>query len=645
MKARPGDTQPLSRRRRALFTAGLALLPILILAGLEAGLRVFGYGGNLSLFVPTPDAASPYYGVNRDVGRRYFRLTSFNPSPRKDLFLREKPANGFRVFVLGESSAAGFPYGNNVTFPRILNRRLADAFPEKRVEVVNTAMTAVTSYTLLDFMDEILAQKPDALVVYAGHNEFYGALGAASMESLGRNGNVVRAWLKLRRFRTFVLVRDAVGLVQRAAASGRRSDRSGGGDAMETEMSRIADDRPIRLGSPVYESAKRNFRRNLGDILRRASDAGVAVFIGDLASNVRDQAPFISEPSGSLPAAGDVFREARGIERSGRFDAARAAYLRAKDLDGLRFRAAEEFNEVIREEAARAGATLVEVKAAFESASPNGLIGNSLMHEHLHPKIDGYFLMADAFFNAMLDKGVPADRAGLAVRPSSWYRTHWGFTALDSASAALIVHHLRGGWPFRKTGRNTILEDFRPASKADSIALDILRTGSSTLEQGHIALGDAFVKAGKIEEAFREYEALVYTVPNLDLFYEPGLKILLDSGQYERGLAFMEQGLAFNGSAFMWKWAGQLRLALGNTAGGISACEKALALSPGDGQLVYNLSRAYYNASRIGDGDRMTARFRALGPDPALVAELDAMRKAAVQAGKDFGSRSPSILY
>ncbi len=286
MKARPADAEPLSRGRRALFTAGLVLLPILILAGLEAGLRIFRYGGNLSLFVSAPDAASPYYGVNRDVGRRYFRLTSFNPSPRKDLFLKQKPANGFRVFVLGESSAAGFPYGNNVTFPRILNRRLADAFPEKRVEVVNTAMTAITSYTLLDFMDEILEQQPDALVVYAGHNEFYGALGAASMESLGRNGNVVRAWLKLRRFRTFLLVRDAAGLIRKAAASGRPSGRSGGGDAMETEMSRIADDQPIPLGSPVYESAKKQFRRNLGDILSKAKAADVPVFIGDLASNV-----------------------------------------------------------------------------------------------------------------------------------------------------------------------------------------------------------------------------------------------------------------------------------------------------------------------------------------------------------------------
>jgi tetratricopeptide (TPR) repeat protein len=633
MKSGPVPVQSVSPVRKTLFHAALFLIPVLVLTGLEAGLRIFGYGGEPALFVSTPDEGSPYYGINRDAGRRYFSLTSFNPSPRKDLFLKKKPAGGFRVFVLGESTAAGFPYGNNVTFPRILNRRLSDAFPGRRVEIVNMGMTAITSYALLDFMDEILEQKPDALLVYAGHNEFYGALGAASMESLGRTGWIVRGYLKLRRLKTFVLVRDAVGLFQKAALRSRRPAKTGGGDAMETEMSKIADDRPILLGSPVYESAKKQFRRNLAAILGKAKAAGVPVFIGDLVSNVRDQAPFVSAASAALPAAGDVFRRARDLESGGRFDEARAAYLRAKDLDGLRFRAAEEFNDVIRAVAAETGATVVPVKSVFEAASPGGLVGRGLMHEHLHPNIDGYFLMAGAFFDGMKAKGIPpADRESPPQRPSAWYRAHWGYTALDSASAALIVLHLRGGWPFRTAGPNTALDRFRPASKADSIALDMLRTGASTLEQGHIALGDAYLRAGRAEAAFREYEALVYTVPNLDLFYEPALKILLDSGQYGRGLAFMEEGARFNDSAFMWKWIGQLRLALGDVRGGISACEKALDLSPGDGQLLYNLSRAYYRSSRPADGDRAAARLRALGAAPALLAELEAARKAAAKS-------------
>ena len=79
-----------------------------------------------------------------------------------NLFLKEKPANGYRIFVLGGSTTAGFPYGNNLDFARILNRRLSDQFPEKKIEIINCAMTAVNTYTVLDLMDEILEQQPDA---------------------------------------------------------------------------------------------------------------------------------------------------------------------------------------------------------------------------------------------------------------------------------------------------------------------------------------------------------------------------------------------------------------------------------------------------------------------------------------------------
>jgi hypothetical protein len=56
---------------------------------------------------------------------------------------------------------------------------------------VNLAMPAINSFSLLDMTPEALAQKPDALIIYCGHNEFYGALGAGSTESLGRWRGVI----------------------------------------------------------------------------------------------------------------------------------------------------------------------------------------------------------------------------------------------------------------------------------------------------------------------------------------------------------------------------------------------------------------------------------------------------------------------
>ena len=55
-----------------------------------------------------------------------------------DLFLKEKPKNGYRIFVMGGSTAAGYPYGENLMFSRILNKSLSVTFPEKKIEVINT---------------------------------------------------------------------------------------------------------------------------------------------------------------------------------------------------------------------------------------------------------------------------------------------------------------------------------------------------------------------------------------------------------------------------------------------------------------------------------------------------------------------------
>jgi len=63
----------------------------------------------------------------------------------------------------------------------LLKHRLSHTFPNKNIEVINTGITAVNSYTLWDLTDDIIEQKPDLVIIYAGHNEYYGALGVGSI--------------------------------------------------------------------------------------------------------------------------------------------------------------------------------------------------------------------------------------------------------------------------------------------------------------------------------------------------------------------------------------------------------------------------------------------------------------------------------
>lgn len=153
-------SQTNSGKRFYLFLALALAIPLLFFVLLEMGLQRAHYGDTQDLFIPLPRniANDTYLTINPFIASRYFPKHGFTPGPPHELFHKQKPVNGYRIFVLGESTTAGWPYPENVMFSRILEQRLADAFPEKYIEVINTGITAVSSYTLLDFVDEMLGK-------------------------------------------------------------------------------------------------------------------------------------------------------------------------------------------------------------------------------------------------------------------------------------------------------------------------------------------------------------------------------------------------------------------------------------------------------------------------------------------------------
>ncbi|MDQ7066284.1 MAG: GDSL-type esterase/lipase family protein [candidate division KSB1 bacterium] len=582
----------LSRKKLLLFRIAMVLLPVLFFLLLEAILRLSNYGGNLSLFIEAPGEYSDYYMCNPNVGRRYFFMQSTIPDPPLELFLKQKPTNGYRIFVLGGSTAAGYPYGNNIMFTRVLQKRLADAFPERYIEVINTAIPAINSYTLLDFMDEILEQQPDMLLIYAGHNEFYGALGVGSNESMGKFRGFVKFYLKLERYKTFLFLRDILAKVTKQTSEwlfgGSPAKPSG------TLMERMVAEQTIPYGSPLYQLGRRQFAGNLEDILRQAKKAGVPVVLSELVSNIRDMKPFVSVAADSLPPAGDVFRQARVAEQAGEYDTARQLYYRAKDLDALRFRATEDFNAVIHELARRYNVPVVPLRRFFEQKSPHGLMGDNLFLEHLHPNVDGYFLMADAFFETlrqhrMISREWKPDR----LRPAAYYRETWGLTELDTIYANLRIRILKGNWPFKpRWQKNMAMANYHPTTLAESLAVKIILNDKYTAEMAHVDLAKRYERLGQYVNAFREYYANLYATPQNISPYIHAANMLIKARQFARALPILYQSLKVEETAFAYKWIGQILLDRGNLDEAIPFLEKALNVIPNDAQLLYNLAGA-----------------------------------------------------
>ncbi len=474
-------------------------IPILFFILLEGGLRIIGFGQDYPLFTPV-EAAPDYLVMNREVAHRYFNQEVRVPTGLHDVFRAERDSTTLRIFVQGGSSAAGYPYYYGGSFSRMLEQRLQQTWPERRVELVNVAMAAVNSYTILDQVDEILDQSPDAVLIYAGHNEFYGALGVGSSQSLGRNRHVVNLYLRLQSWRILQLIRS--GLSQAAQVVSRNPDDS------STLMERMVRRQEIELDSDTYQAGMQQFRGNLRSILGKYQQHDIPVFIGTVASNERTHPPF---QSGLMPSTNPdqwerAYEEAlraesllSSIERmravvaldsmaaqswfalgtlldmQGDYVQARQAYIMAKDLDQLRFRATEEVNQIIREEAADAGATLVDTQGSLRERANENIIGSDLMLEHLHPNLEGYFVFADAFYDAVYESRIGGQR--LNYVPRGIARSEVLFTQVDSIFGELRLQKLLNSWPFQ------------PLDADLDVGLDTMRTSSMAEELAH-ALDD-----------------------------------------------------------------------------------------------------------------------------------------------------------
>ncbi len=396
-------------------------------------------------------------------------------------------------------------------------------------------------------------------------------------------------------------------------------------------MSRIVSKPEIPYGSRRYRQGCRQFESNLEAIIKKARRRGVPVMLGELVSNLKDQPPFISLPGPE--SAADCFQQAQSAEAMEDYQRARQLYEKAKDLDALRFRAPEEFNDVLKRLAQRYNLPLVPLKTIFAENSPNGLIGGTLITEHLHPNIDGYFLMADAFFKEILRKRLIDEAPAQRLKPSTWYRRNWGWTPLDSVYAALTVEHLKCGWPFRPPSEpNRFFFTYRPQSYEEEIVLRILQKGDLTLEQGHLELAAHFESRGEFDKAFREYRALTFIVPYLDLFYQPMIDLLVRQKAYDVALAVLFDALHYQDTAFVYKWIGQILLVTGETRRGLAFMEEAVRRDPNDPQTLYNACRGCYNIGDLSRGDQLLDRLKKLIPNAPEIADLQDLRnrKAAV---------------
>lgn len=517
---------------------------------LEIVLRTIGYGADVSLFQTEVLNGKTYHVMNPGVKSRYFSRVDFSPNTSYDYFQVPKPDSTFRIFCLGGSTTVGFPYGFAGSWSSFLRDRLRHLFPDKRIEVINLGMTATNSFTVLDIANEIVEYEPDLIMVYDGHNEFYGALGIASRELVGPRWMTV-LYLKLIHFKSFQLFRNFFDIVSSSAMKESSDIPSG------TMMEQLARGQYIPYGSDKYWQALDTFKANVNELVELCRDRGIPLFLGAQVSNLRDQPPFVSVDAHSqsppevdiLLGTGKMFLQeqkytdalvsfqkalaldsmradanyyaARCLDTLGKKAAALTHYIKARDYDMLRFRMSSDFNNFLRSldddndtSLTTKRITFVDVERKFKANAPDSLIGSALMWEHLHPTARGYFLMAKEYLWKMHWRKL------IVHTDDEWNRRNnpdderlWNersLTELDERAAQRRIALLTSGWPFH--------EETKPLAEVDrndtlSVIAEQLVRGLTNWEQAHVAAAEHFVRRQEFHKVEREYEAIVNQLP------------------------------------------------------------------------------------------------------------------------------------
>jgi lysophospholipase L1-like esterase len=585
------------------------------------------------MFVPF-DEVQGTLQYNPKLPTRYFKKLSTLPTPILDYFMPEKPTGTLRVVVQGGSTAAGFPYYYGASFARMLEARLAATFPDQTIEFINTGLSGINSYSLLDMAPEIIAIDPDLVVIYAGHNEYYGALGVASSETAGQSPALVNTYLRLQGLATVQALSSGIAAVV--------STPNGPGSS-GTMMERMVREENVPFGGDLYKQGLRQYETNMRALMQEYQRAQIPVMWGTLVSNLRDHAPFISIPAAGNEAEYQAMRQR--VERdlaTGQHEAAKQAleayiaqdegaawphfalatlllptdrtraadhFMRAKEYDALRFRAPEAVNDLIREIAADYAIPVVETAPAFSRLSKTGIIGEESMLEHLHPNVEGYFALSDAFYDAICDfetLGPCANRISRRVARKDFVFA----TRVDERLGERRLQLLLAGWPFKPAGSAPARTDTMQARDyADARAIEVLRKEKSWF----IATNEMAIRHAQEEEwhqALLATFAMTQEFPFMAEPYEWSAQIMLGQKKGGQALPYIEEAYA-RGSTIQADYLKGAALAqMGDMQQAEELLNHVLTARPRDAKTLGLLIQIYEQTDRLEEATQLRQTLR-----------------------------------
>ena len=606
----------------------ITIVPILFLVLLEGVLRIIGFGFPSTFTKKCTVEGGKAYCDNNQFGKLFFPINVAR-EPRSFAILTPKPANTYRIFVLGGSAAEGDPdpsYG----FARILQVMLQNQFPGIRFEVINVAMTAINSHVVYRIAKDIVHHEGDLFIIYMGNNEVVGPFGAGTVFSpLSPNLSLIRGSIWVKSTRIGQLFENLLNRTQGTSSEAK----TWGGMEMFLQNQ-------IRSDDPGLEKVYQHFKNNLEDIIKMAQKEGTKTILSTVATNLKNNAPFASlhrkdisiqenekweglyqngvqlETEGKYTQAvnqyllaaeiddqfADLqFRIARSHFSLKNFEEARQRYILARDLDTLRFRADSKINEIIRTTTQKKDIEdlyLLDAEEIFEENAHQGIPGDDFFYEHAHTNFKGNYLLAKGFFN-QIEKILP-----------DWVQKGGGNRPLlteDQAANQLAFT----GYDRYRLAYDTLLRTQRPPFSNQMNHLE-----QESKREGRVKELHQFTQLNALKESSKQYRQTIQASPSDPwLFYN--FALLLGNSQNPKGaVELLKLFLRFLPQYYpAHEKLASFLIQDGNFGEAIIHCDEALRINPNFHKSAFTKAFALSNLGKFDEGLKILNDISTLSPE------------------------------
>ncbi len=616
----------ISEKKKLVFSIFTLAMPFIILLVAELSLRLFSPSMGNPLVREVSYDNIEWYQVNRSYLKRFFPTgTPSVPEFKPSLFRKDKLSSGFWVVCLGGSSMFGTPYQMTANIPGILRKQLRHLFPESEIEVINLGASAINSQVVKKIAGEIVKYQPDLVLVYMGHNEFYGPEGVGASWLEKKVPFLISLKYTLSDLRVYQVLEKLIHSV-----SSRHSHLP-----ERNLMRQVSRGRLVNLESNEAERIFRNFQENLYQIIDIFRKKKIPLVISDVASNLQFE-PFVSPAIDTLKNLDSDLKTAELLYQQGNYQNAidrllpyyekypfhpllnfklGKSYLRAgdkqralshltiaRDQDLLKFRAPSEINRIIHDVCRQKDVPVVSAEDYITNKSRDGISGYDLFWEHLHLKTEGYYLISNLFLQKILEKKyLPESRklsGGEELLPLD--DDSLSICWLDNAYAQISIRNLTGKWPFRHN-RLYAPDVVQGDSVLQGIVSDVYQN-RLVWDEGCYRTAAYFEKVKDYRRAETTYQAIIEEYPyNFYAHYQLA-RMSKDTGRLEEAIRHYQISTCSK-SDYIYSWLemGMVDINLGRFKDATDNLNKALALAASEknpaikANIYYGLSATFAN--------------------------------------------------